>query len=250
MGTVFFVVADDLLDQAKGTLPEDCRVVKAEPGSQFWPSYVLYVQSDCFPEGERPMQVAPLIHRINGELWWEWGLPGVPLQKGVRHCRICGCTEKRACEGGCYWVEYDLCSSCIAEATMEEGRESDPEVCPICGHARVWEECWDCGGEGYRDLYDEDPLWYDEDDVEACDVCHGNGGYWVCSNNENHERILAQAKGWLYYQYWKVKIWWMVWKSGWWYGKFTEPVRRCYGCGRISGFLWFYVGNHDGCLPF
>ncbi|MCL6599810.1 MAG: hypothetical protein K6T81_13905 [Alicyclobacillus macrosporangiidus] len=29
-------------------------------------------------------------------------------------CRVCGCTESRACEGGCYWVEPDLCSRCAA----------------------------------------------------------------------------------------------------------------------------------------
>lgn len=36
-----------------------------------------------------------------------------PIQK----CRVCGCTQERACPGGCYWVEPDLCSSCegIAE---------------------------------------------------------------------------------------------------------------------------------------
>lgn len=33
-----------------------------------------------------------------------------------RKCRICGCTWNSPCEGGCYWVEYDLCSKC-AEAT-------------------------------------------------------------------------------------------------------------------------------------
>lgn len=29
-----------------------------------------------------------------------------------RACRICGCTQNRACVGGCAWVEADLCSSC------------------------------------------------------------------------------------------------------------------------------------------
>jgi hypothetical protein len=29
-----------------------------------------------------------------------------------RACRICGCTEFRACHGGCAWVEVDLCSAC------------------------------------------------------------------------------------------------------------------------------------------
>lgn len=29
-----------------------------------------------------------------------------------RACRACGCTEERACPGGCYWIEDDLCSAC------------------------------------------------------------------------------------------------------------------------------------------
>jgi hypothetical protein len=31
---------------------------------------------------------------------------------GVRFCRVCGCTEFAACEGSCWWVGDDLCSSC------------------------------------------------------------------------------------------------------------------------------------------
>lgn len=27
-------------------------------------------------------------------------------------CRVCGCSWGRACAGGCYWVEADLCSGC------------------------------------------------------------------------------------------------------------------------------------------
>jgi len=33
-------------------------------------------------------------------------------KKKERKCRVCGCTEDRACPGGCYWVEPDLCSRC------------------------------------------------------------------------------------------------------------------------------------------
>ena len=33
----------------------------------------------------------------------------------VRRCRVCGCTDDQACEGGCYWVEDDLCSSCAPQ---------------------------------------------------------------------------------------------------------------------------------------
>ncbi len=34
-------------------------------------------------------------------------------------CRICGCTDNNACDGGCYWVEPDLCSRC-AENSCDE----------------------------------------------------------------------------------------------------------------------------------
>lgn len=30
-------------------------------------------------------------------------------------CRVCGCTDDRACPGGCYWVEADLCSVCVED---------------------------------------------------------------------------------------------------------------------------------------
>lgn len=31
---------------------------------------------------------------------------------GQRRCRRCGCTDARACPGGCWWVEPGLCSRC------------------------------------------------------------------------------------------------------------------------------------------
>lgn len=32
-----------------------------------------------------------------------------------RECRVCGCTDRHACEGGCWWVEEDLCSACAGD---------------------------------------------------------------------------------------------------------------------------------------
>lgn len=51
------------------------------------------------------------------------------------------------------------------------------DPCPNCGHTPTRSrDCTDirCDG-GYINLYDEDPLWYDEDDYELCDECHGTG---------------------------------------------------------------------------
>ncbi len=41
------------------------------------------------------------------------------LRTKVRSCRLCGCTEIKACQtdnGPCYWVEGDLCSACQGSA--------------------------------------------------------------------------------------------------------------------------------------
>lgn len=36
-------------------------------------------------------------------------------------CRRCGCTDDRACPGGCYWVEPNLCSACVDHAEYSRG---------------------------------------------------------------------------------------------------------------------------------
>ena len=43
---------------------------------------------------------------------------GDVIQGGV--CRVCGCTDLHACEGGCFWVAPDLCSVCFSEMHDDE----------------------------------------------------------------------------------------------------------------------------------
>ncbi len=63
--------------------------------------------------------------------------------------------------------------------------------CSICGSDMYWDECDYCGGEGYREVCEEDPLWYDDDETETCDWCHGKGGHWFCLNFKNHPETAA-----------------------------------------------------------
>ena len=42
-----------------------------------------------------------------------------------RTCRVCGCQQRRACPGGCYWVEEDLCSACVEKD--EERKKAEVE---------------------------------------------------------------------------------------------------------------------------
>lgn len=72
--------------------------------------------------------------------------------------------------------------------------------CLMCGYEMEWIGCWNCGGQGYFDdetLMDEDPLFYDEDDTEACDVCRRAGGWWICPNQAHSEvaSSVRQAEG-------------------------------------------------------
>ncbi len=41
-------------------------------------------------------------------------------------CTKCGCTEARACEGGCWWAAYKICSSCATPAQLERNMEIGP----------------------------------------------------------------------------------------------------------------------------
>ncbi len=36
----------------------------------------------------------------------------------ARRCRVCGCTDAWGCDGGCSWVDADLCSACVAAGVL------------------------------------------------------------------------------------------------------------------------------------
>jgi len=42
-------------------------------------------------------------------------------------CRGCGCTDEEACEGGCIWVEPDLCSRCAITDGDDPNDGDDPD---------------------------------------------------------------------------------------------------------------------------
>ncbi len=50
---------------------------------------------------------------------------------GERRCRVCGCTDDHACDGGCHWVEPDLCSACADPPQISEGLPFNSRLRPI-----------------------------------------------------------------------------------------------------------------------
>ena len=58
---------------------------------------------------------------------WSHGNENVHLSDcRDRACRVCGCTWNKACPGGCYWVEPDLCSACVPERNTKQEKTDMP----------------------------------------------------------------------------------------------------------------------------
>jgi hypothetical protein len=70
----------------------------------------------------------------------------------------------------------------------EECGYSQPDIeddsCERCGEGTDWEDCYQCGGEGLHDDYEDDPLWYEPGDTSTCDICEGKGGWIKCLNSK------------------------------------------------------------------
>lgn len=72
---------------------------------------------ECIGEFLDPIEMVPPVD-CDAQDWLERGLDGIELGTpwDVARCRVCGCTDDAACEGGCSWASpgHDLCSSCSA----------------------------------------------------------------------------------------------------------------------------------------
>lgn len=57
-------------------------------------------------------------------------------------------------------------------------------TCKLCGEEKDWVDCFECGGEGYWDETDIDPL--EGDEFAPCSMCGAKGGWHECLNVEKH----------------------------------------------------------------
>lgn len=75
----------------------------------------------------------------------------------------------------------------IGRRPPNDGAEWDVQ-CARCGSSMGEREpCGECDGDGYVSRHEEDPLWYDEDDLYPCSMCQGSGGWRVCLSVYGHE---------------------------------------------------------------
>lgn len=69
------------------------------------------------------------------------------------------------------------------------GGEQEWPVCGLCRQDIEYEDCFNCGGEGGRDLYEDDPVYYSPDDWEDCSECRGNGTLAWCPEHGRVDRV-------------------------------------------------------------
>lgn len=62
---------------------------------------------------------------------------------------------------------------------LDEWEEIDDLVCPACGASPLRRQECSCD-DGWLSGYDEDPLWYDLDEMIPCTECNGVGYHLWC----------------------------------------------------------------------
>lgn len=82
--------------------------------------------------------------------------------------RTCGFDHKWA--DGYYGTTCRKCHLFYAygSAPWDDGGEY-PDDCDDDG------DCFHCGGDGYVDGYEDDPLWFEPGEMERCASCNGSG---------------------------------------------------------------------------
>jgi len=66
---------------------------------------------------------------------------------------------------------------------MEDYQIDFESTCPKCGHNRIhWRNCINFCDEGYIDLYESDPIYYQPGEVKKCPECRGTGVEIWCPN--------------------------------------------------------------------
>lgn len=95
---------------------------------------VLDRQQALVTRGERPDAAQAARHALAGEILAALAGAQRPADDGapgpsepVLECTMCGCTDERACPGGCWWVhgplDDPLCSGCARLAREGFGAE-------------------------------------------------------------------------------------------------------------------------------
>jgi DnaJ-class molecular chaperone len=74
---------------------------------------------------------------------------------------------------------------------MSVDEDWTPTDCPQCGASAKHYDCWNCGGEGFHEVYELDPMWYEPGETEPCETCNGDGSWIFCPTCDRSYRPRA-----------------------------------------------------------
>lgn len=63
-------------------------------------------------------------------------------------------------------------------------------ICAKCGSDVEWEDCWDCGGEGFthHDCGEDTCCCLEPENNVGCDTCNGSNGWYRCHSCESKKK--------------------------------------------------------------
>ncbi len=92
-----------------------------------------------------------------------------------RSCRVCGCTENKACRpNSCWWIEADLCSECGGKPELTPDQKAllvttSKSPFAVCQPGK-WEEAEEFVKLGYFKNIGDDPRWPGKDFYRITDA--------------------------------------------------------------------------------
>lgn len=113
---------DAAIDESREVLEDDCTLVVGLPKiAADWLNARWDSTDPDNPDGRQPGEPFSFELALPD---WLCAMVDEAIDEDEPRCRVCGCTEDRACAGGCWWVPDpeqlgELCSSCAQKAPTE-----------------------------------------------------------------------------------------------------------------------------------
>lgn len=124
VGTQGFLFGEG--DKIRAALSSELVIINAEIGGAERRKMGINEIISCLSDRRRIVEDAMLaLDKVKDKK-----KPAKKAAKKPRACRVCGCTEASACEGGCSWVSDDLCSACAEKRSKPDKKKQQSEPKP------------------------------------------------------------------------------------------------------------------------
>lgn len=103
-------------------MPRTDKINDAINNLHKWAEKKRLRRADCgycyYRSGDKCTKYNKVLHTVEVVIFGQVHLRCDGCNEMERKCHVCGCTFNNPCEGGCYWVEEDLCSKCAEKENI------------------------------------------------------------------------------------------------------------------------------------